>query len=458
MKDFRSCMDHITALRFIAEEVNFSSSLGYQAMLSSPWLTSQEAVQQCHDRLGLFISYLTSADQRKGIEELEIELSALVNVSGSIHVLRESKVYCTDIDLFELKKLALIEYKCRRIADKYQFTLGNKPSLEGVLSILDPDWEKLPTFFLSGSFEQELTRLRKAQERATSDEEMSQLAEEVAKLEDLVRARLTESLRQYADDLDEVLHGLAEDDYTLGKAKWALQHRDVRPVLRSEGETHLVGLRNPMVEHSLRRQGDAFQPVSILFGDYPTLITGANMAGKSVLLSSVALAQALMQLGWYVPAEEAEMALVDEVMLSIGDGQDSTSGLSSFGAEMLRLDAIIKAVKGGRKILALIDEPARSTNPEEGHALVNGLVKLFDKYHVRTLITTHYSNISGATRRWRVRGFIEEKMSYPLSVNQLNRCIDYTLEEDKAEEVPREALRIAEILGVDSELLDLSRI
>ena len=457
MKDFRSCMDKISSLRFIAEEVVFCSSLGYQAMLSAPWLTVPEQISEHHSRIARYLTYLNSKEQSKGLEELEIELSALVNVSGSIQLLRKPKSCCTDIDFFELKKLSLIEHKCRRIAEKYGFVLSEKPSLEKVLGILDPEGELLPTFFLSGAFEQELTRLRKAQEAATTDEEMSRLADEVAKLEDLVRARLTEALRPYADQLEAVLEALAEDDHTLGKAKWALQHGDVQPIVQVDGETILEEVRNPMVEHALRRQGDAFQPVSVTFGDYPTLITGANMAGKSVLLSSVALIQALTQLGWYVPATRADIVLVDDVMLSMGDGQDSTSGLSSFGAEMLRLNEIIQAVKKGRKILALIDEPARSTNPEEGHALVNGLVKLLEKYQVRTLITTHYSNISGANRRWRVRGFIEEKMSYPLSVNQLNRCIDYTLEEDKAEEVPREALRIAEILGVDSELLDLSR-
>ena len=86
---------------------------------------------------------------------------------------------------------------------------------------------------------------------------------------------------------------------------------------------------------------------------------------------------------------------------------------------------------------------------------MSALVQLFAQYAVRAIITTHYSGILGRCHRWRVRGFVEERLRQPLEINQLNRCIDYSLIEDTQTDAPHEALRIAEILGMDRELLDL---
>lgn len=68
------------------------------------------------------------------------------------------------------------------------------------------------------------------------------------------------------------------------------------------------------------------------------------------------------------------MPLVEQVLTSIGDDQDELNGLSSYAAEMLRVDEMIRQVRQRSKILVLIDELARTTNPVEGRAIVNGVV------------------------------------------------------------------------------------
>ena len=132
------------------------------------------------------------------------------------------------------------------------------------------------------------------------------------------------------------------------------------------------------------------------------------MAGISVILKTVALSQALFQFGFYVPAEQAEIALVDEVLLCIGDEQSELSGLSSYASEMLRVNAIVQDVKAGKNALILM----------------------------------------------RVKGFVKEHVKGQLTINNINEFIDYSLIEDTHDSVPQEAMRIARILGVDEELLD----
>ena len=121
----------------------------------------------------------------------------------------------------------------------------------------------------------------------------------------------------------------------------------------------------------------------------------------------------------------------------MGDGQSMEGGFSSFAAEMLSVNSVIKAAQRGCRLLALIDEPARTTNPVEGRALVEGMLELLSGYSISLVISTHY-NVSSGDYKWlRVAGFKNGKM-------------DYRLIEATKGDVPHEAVRIAEELGVDA--------
>lgn len=455
MKDLRSCIDRISGLQYVVGEMHFCSSPGRMAMLATSWTHDAAEINSRLDLVSRYISYLTRPESKRGMEEIELQLCELMNASGSIDSVRQRRVVCSDIDLFELKRLSLIEEKVRSISEHYRLDLADCPSLREVLDLLDIDGERLPSFFISDSYSDVLHTLRHQAESATSESERDELTLQCAIEEDRVRKQLTRQLLPYADRLSQALDALAMIDKNLAIARWAVTRNACRPEPLTEGTCRLEQLVHPEVQHHLEERGESFQPVSISFDATPTLVTGANMAGKSVLLTSVGLAQCLMQFGCYVTAEEAHLVPVHEVMYSMGDNQDIRSGLSSFGAEMLRLNEMVQAVKAGHTVLSLIDEPARTTNPEEGHALVSALVQLWNRYPARTIITTHYSGIRGRCHRWRVRGFVEERLRQPLEINQLNRCIDYTLLPDSQTDAPHEALRIAEILGMDGELLDL---
>ena len=454
MKDLRDCIDDINGLRYVIEEMHFSSSPGRMAMLATSWSAEVEIINQRLDEEAKYIAYLSNPKQKKGMQEVAIHLCELMNVSGSIETVRQPQVVCSDIDLFELKRLALIEDKVRRLDEQYDLEILQCHTLSKVIDILDVDGDRLPSFYISDNYSPVLRSLRKQMAQTSDETERDELAIQCTIEEDRVRKRLSKALEPHADHLSEALRALAQIDKLHAIALWSLARGCCRPEPIQSGESVLIDLIHPEVQYHLAERRETFQSVTISYSAQPTLITGANMAGKSVLLSSVGLAQCLMQFGCYVTAKRAKMVPVDEVLFSIGDNQDFKSGLSSYGAEMLHLNKIIKTVKEEKRVLALIDEPARTTNPEEGHALVSALVQLFAQYSVRALITTHYSGIKGMCQRWRVRGFVEERLQRPLEINQLNRCIDYSLVPDTHTDAPHEALRIAEILGIDGELLD----
>ena len=138
------------------------------------------------------------------------------------------------------------------------------------------------------------------------------------------------------------------------------------------------------------------------------------------------------------------MLVQDEVFLCTTDEQSVQRGLSSFAAEMKNIDEIVRTSKMRTNFLALIDEPARTTNPTEGTALVSALVKVLQEKKISLIIVTHYNINTYNNRCLRVRGFENGRMNYELV-------------EVSDGEVPHEALNIAESLGVDGEWIETAR-
>ena len=216
------------------------------------------------------------------------------------------------------------------------------------------------------------------------------------------------------------------------------------PSVSSDGISTYVAMFHPQLKEALNAHGRDFQPVDISFGLEPTLITGANMGGKTVVLKTLTLCQYLFQFGFGIPAQSARIAVKDDIHFCIGDDQSVEKGLSSFAAEMKNIDAVIKASREDKKLLALIDEPARTTNPTEGAALVTALLRVLAGRDMSLVMTTHYDIEPGDARCLRVKGFE-------------NGSMDYTLVEVQDGEVPHEALNIAQSLGIDTEWVNKAR-
>lgn len=456
MNELKSSLKDFEHLRFVVDELSLSSAAGRRFLYDTPWTCDKTLIESRLLEVEKVVVQWQNGDVKKSLEYVAALLCDLHIVVGSIETLA-SGATCSDIDFFELKAVAMLARKVKQIIDDNQLQLMQIPVMEDIINLLDPDNTGISAFFLSNSYSAELASLRKQQENAVTDDELTRIAEATAAEEEKVRKQLSKQLKPFTDKLRMAYNAMSAIDVLIAKAKWAVAYNACKPIPIMEGSSELENLMNPAVEANLKKRNDHFQPVSISFPSSPVLITGANMAGKSVLLSSIALAQMLMQYGFYVPASTARLVIVEEVMTSFSDGQDMNNGLSSYAAEILTLDNMLKVAKEGKKVLLLIDEAARTTNPEEGRGLVEALVLLFSKYQARAIITTHYSGIKAEVMRYRVKGFIEERVQKPLNLNSLNKCIDYQLIEDSSNESPKEALRIAEILGVDNELLSFSK-
>ena len=186
-------------------------------------------------------------------------------------------------------------------------------------------------------------------------------------------------------------------------------------------------------------------------------IIGHGAPLHCLVLKTLALTQALTQFAFFVPAREAFIPLVKDVFLVVGDKQDQNRGLSSFAAEMLELNEIMGVIKKGVPVLVLVDEPARTTNPAEGAAILCATVAFMEEHATRSLISTHYGDLDIQVRKLRVVGFEGEKATGVLDPSAINRYMNYSLIEDKGHAVPKEALQIARLLGVDASFIALAQ-
>ena len=453
----RSAIEEVNGFRYMIDKLEIQSGLAKRILNTLPYLHTEEEIIAKLDKTEATVKILRDTLLTDTISKINVKLMQVKDIRGTANRIAGSQAL-DDIEMFELKAFSLLVMEIRQLLVAARIDVVELPDLEPVVDILDPERMRIPHFYVYDAYSEELAALRAKMkalkmDSKTEDKTLEQLRIEHLILEDRIREGLSTQIHPYKHEINEALAHIATLDILLAKAKQAIEMQLCKPKI-SYSTTRYKNIFNPQVKEILRQGGKKYQAIDIDIAPGACLITGANMAGKSVILKTVALAQTLFQFGFYVPAESAEIALVDEVLLCIGDEQSELSGLSSFATEMLRINTIVQDVKAGKNALILIDELARTTNPTEGKAIVNAMLDFLTDKGTRSLITSHYSGIKARCKKMRVKGFIKDKIDGQLTINNINEFIDYSLIEDTQDSVPQEAMRIARILGVDRDLLD----
>lgn len=444
----------VPGLLFVADNLEFMSSAGRRRMLEQPWITDMATLKSEQFHVQAMRDAMANTENRQPVNVLRHQLMQLHDIQTTIHNL-QIHILLDEVELFEIKNLAYLCSISRSVLAGLGLSLlFPLPDLQAVFSILDPDGTGVPNFYIYDSYDEHLAPIRQKM-KAASEDEMAALLAEQNIIQQRVVVSLCDRLQPYALSLSEALEEMAYIDFTMARAVLADEWRLVVP--QEMGDSHFFeGLFNPRLKLHNEAEGLRYQPVDVSLTLGVTFITGANMAGKTVLLKSVGLAQLMYQFGFPVPAGSCSLRPVDDVVFCIGDDQNEMNGLSSFASEITRIsDVLYRSQK--ERLLILIDEPARTTNPVEGKALVQALASLLDTRKSITLVTTHYSQLGLACRRLRVKGFVENLVDTPLTAQNINRFIDYSLVEDASDEVPHEALRIAEMLSCHPDLITSAR-
>ncbi len=453
----RNAIDKCRNLGYMINDLNLQSGLARRVLLDSKFITRSAELQQVLDEVEQIHDVYKKTENFELFDNIKTKLSQVRDVKGTIVNLHQNATL-DDIELFEIKHLCLTVEAIGSLLNKGKIDTIKFPDLNNAIAILDPENTRIPHFYIYDAYSNELALLRKKiKEEKAKGKQTDELYQQSVEIEDKIRAELSDKLRPYAKDIATTLSNLAKLDILIAKAVQISTENLVKPLI-VEDKISYKELFNPPVKHALKNEGKYYQPVDIEIEHSPCLITGANMSGKTVLLKTIQLSQYLFQFGFFVPASAASIYIVDEIMISIVDGQEEMKGLSSYAAEMLTINDMINVVKSGKRTLLLIDELARTTNPTEGKAIVSAMLDFLLDHKVGSIITTHYSGIKTSAQRLRVKGFIEEKVSGHLDKSNINDYIDYSLVEDDKDDVPMDAIRVATLLGISDELLERAKL
>lgn len=443
---------------YIVDNMEFMSSAGRRGMLNTEFCADTRLLQAEWQRTDLAIQATREFKYKRPYIELRHCLMQLHDLQGTLANLA-SHTTLNEVELFEIKNLAQLTHTATdAILGLGLAEILPLPDTTEAFNLLDPDRTGIANFYIYDSYDARLAPLRRElktlQEHEGDPVRISQLLAEQNDIQQEVCTRLSDQLTAHHKILATALEQMAYADFLLAKADLAIRWGLSKPEI---GESIVYkDLVNPRLQERNEKAHLRYQPVDIALHQGVCLITGANMAGKTVLLKSVGTAQLMAQCGMYVPASKATIRLVEGVVSSIGDEQDEMNGLSSYASEIIKISHIVDTCRS-HEMLVLIDEPARTTNPVEGKALVQAIIKILNPMHSTTLITTHYGQLGAQCRKLRVRGFVEDMSDVPLTPQSINRFIDYSLTEDQSDNVPHEALRIATILGCDGELIALAK-
>ncbi|MCS7178434.1 MAG: DNA mismatch repair protein MutS [Anaerolineae bacterium] len=191
----------------------------------------------------------------------------------------------------------------------------------------------------------------------------------------------------------ETARWVARLDVAAALAEVAVRHRYVRPELTDENVLEIVGGRHPIVEQSIT---EPFVPNDLRLDEETRIliITGPNMAGKSVYIRQNALIVLMAQMGSFVPAERARIGIVDRMFTRIGAQDEVASGQSTFMVEMVETANILN--NATPRSLLILDEIGRGTSTYDGISIAWAVVEYLHNHperRARTLFATHYHEL-----------------------------------------------------------------
>ena len=338
------------------------------------------------------------------------------------------------------KELAALKREKEQLTETLRERLGSAsltlrwtPGLGHICHVKGKDAQRVPTAKTDDAEKAEPIRTLSSSRstRSFHQPEWTALGEALDKVRLQIRA---EEQRVFGALRAEVVHNLVklrrnalvldELDIATSFARLADEQRLVRPRLNSSLQTIIIGGRHPTVEGGLAEQGRTFQRNDCIIGSPPAghvqeqeqeqgrgrrhgqgriwLITGPNMAGKSTFLRQNALITILAQIGCYVPADYAELGVVDAIFSRVGSADNLYQDQSTFMVEMLETAAILR--QATPRSFVIMDEVGRGTTPNDGTAVAfAALHHLVTVNRCRGLFATHFHSIADLVANQKLR-------------------------------------------------------
>ena len=204
--------------------------------------------------------------------------------------------------------------------------------------------------------------------------------------------------------------------------------------------------RHPVVEETLPLVSDYMPNDCQLDDGNIWLITGPNMAGKSTFLRQNAIIIILAQTGLFVPAEKAEIGLVDKIFSRVGASDNLSQGQSTFMVEMMETASILN--RATEKSFIIFDEVGRGTSTYDGLAIAWAILDyLLEKLKAKVLFATHYHELTSLNKKSR------QIKNYKMEIKEWNNEIIFLYKIVQGEANKSYGLEVAKLAGLPDDLI-----
>lgn len=401
--------------------------------------------------------------------------------------IRNTFIRCRDkqildeVELYEIKCFVKLSIELKELCEKSNLQIQGiiLYDFSNIYELLNPLRSKESYFYIYDEYSLKLKEIRRKKkefdniifkekdiekQKKLFEKRQQIINEEKAEILE-IRKALSLYISKYVDKLIEETLSIGKMDVVFAKAKLALNYNMCCPKISSEIKIKMNMGINPMVKADVEKRGGKFSPISIEVSKGTCVITGANMGGKTVVLSTITLNYIMASMGFYVFAEAFEFGSLDFIYFLWEDYQSLENGLSTFGGEVFKLKKILEKIKNENGLI-ILDEFARGTNPIEGSNITKALISYLNKFDSISILSTHYDDVCYfAKLHYQVRGLkhIDFKLLKKATKQEeylklINDYMDYTLEKvDKNTPIPRDAINICLLIGIDEEIINIAK-
>lgn len=220
--------------------------------------------------------------------------------------------------------------------------------------------------------------------------------EKIAQLELQLYRQVCEQVLIYIDSIQENSKIIAQIDCAIGLSDLAISENYVKPMLNDGYKIDIKEGRHPVIEKSLPL-GEKYISNDIYLdreSQQILMVTGPNMSGKSAILRQTAIICLLAQIGSFVPAQHAEIGILDRIFTRVGATDNLSAGESTFMVEMNESANILNNITD--RSLILLDEIGRGTSTYDGISIAWAIAEYLHQHptHAKTLFATHYHELN----------------------------------------------------------------
>lgn len=272
------------------------------------------------------------------------------------------------------------------------------------------------------------------------------------KREEFIFDEIVSKIKLRALEIRDAAHSIAYLDCLYSCAIVSAENNYVKPIVKASlNHIKISEGRHPVVEKILHNE--QFVPNDTFLDNNESrtmLITGPNMAGKSVFMRQVAIISIMAQIGCFVPASSAELCIVDKVFTRVGASDDLSTGRSTFMVEMSEVAHIVENATDNS--LLLLDEIGRGTSTYDGLSIAWSIMDyISNNLKAKTLFSTHYHELT------ELEGKLEGVKNYKLSVRELGGSIVFVRKMMRGSANRSFGIEVAQLAGLPDSIIKKSK-